>query len=195
MPRRIQTDAGKPIKFFRPDASLPALRRSRLPTFPQPNYNKFACKSPNESCSLKYRLHMCMRTDSSSSESRKYFQLRMCGKFVNYHKFRSHSQHSTQAHNDSPKIRIAYSRRIYFVVIYARLVRSTAQILEQKRTKTKNDSVSLILAPVTARKSFRAPRSVRKIPHVVLILRATTFRCLLSRRQQKHLYSHVTFAS
>lgn len=105
------------------------------------------------------------------------------------------AQQRTHTHNESPRIRIAYSRRIYFVVIYARLVRSTAQILEQKRTKTKNNSVSLILAPVTARKSFRAPRSVRKIPHVVLILRATTSPSLLSRRQQKHLYSHVTFAS
>lgn len=68
----------------------------------------------------------------------------VCGKFVNCYKFSSAAFHS-HTHKHTFFI-------VHFLIIYARLVRSRQRIVEaSERMKKNKETVSLILAPVTAR--------------------------------------------
>jgi hypothetical protein len=110
----------------------------------------------------------------------------VCGNLSTCYKFPSAALPLTKA----KRTRTRFEARIYLLIIYARLARSrrkSSSVVfgEEEKRKTKQN-VSLILAPVTARKnrcrrrrhwnlSFSLARAncVRKIPHVVHILLAS----------------------
>lgn len=90
------------------------------------------------------------------------------------------------------------TQRVLTTHIFRRYSRSSCQVdgansrTEASKQKQRTNSVSLISAPCHRQRenlSARLPlRSVRKISHVVLILRATTFPSLFSRAGSRNIY-------